>query len=466
MEVISYLNIEVAGFAFQKLETLTIQHKPNQHAVAEVVGEIASDKAADMVKRIDEMALVKITTTAEGQEGTLFCGCVNGITLEQANDYSRIRLSLCSTSRLLDSTHINRSYQNTKKSYNQILSENIAAVGDLHMMVTDKQIGTLIMQYKETDWEFIKRMASRLQAPVIANLQSERPQIYIGLPPSSGEVPIDTTSYSYGNDNESQAKDAGSMPQDYSEEQVQSYQYAYIGGLVTFNGNERCIKSVYAYLKDGILQMQYGLLHAEAASGRGLSGIAVPETVNVHASGKMMIGIVEEVKGTDVRVHLTGIDETFDSSGDWWFPFSTAYSSSDGSGWYCMPEVKDEVRVFFPSGEEGEAFVASSVCSYAPVKTRDKSWKAPGGKEILLTDEGICIICKQGSIYIDMKDETGITIYADKNISIASEANIDITASNAVHVMADNEIIIGTETAYMALSKTEALLTAEEIRIE
>lgn len=226
------------------------------------------------------------------------------------------------------------------------------------------------------------------------------------------------------------------------------------------NGKSARIKGVSAVLTDGILHISYELMQSNGS----MAGIAVPKTVS-KASGKMMKGTVKAVNMDKVQVHVTDIDKEYDGGGDWWFPFSTAYSSSDGSGWYCMPEVGDEVRVFFPSGQEGEAFAASSVFSCPPQNPHHKSWKAPGGKEILLTDEGMYIIAKSGKIYINLTDEKGVEIYSDKEISIMSDTKVSISAASEVDIVASNEIIIGTEEAYIDLNKSSAVLAASEVLI-
>ena len=255
------------------------------------------------------------------------------------------------------------------------------------------------------------------------------------------------------------------MVEDFAGEQVELEQYAYIGDQISLNGKNKFIKSVYAYLEDGIMHIRYGLLAATAmAAGGSMAGIAVPMTES-KASGKMMKGIVQAIDKDKVQVHLTDIDKGYDSGGNWWFPFSTAYSSSDGSGWYCMPEEGDEVRVFFPSGKEGEAFAASSVCMNPPSNPKHKSWKAPGGKEILLTDEGMYIIGKSGKIYINLTDEKGIEIHSDKDISITSDSKISVTSADEVHIVAENEIMIGTAEAYIDLTKNTATLAASEVLI-
>ncbi len=43
------------------------------------------------------------------------------------------------------------------------------------------------------------------------------------------------------------------------------------------------------------------------------------------------------------------------------FPYATVYSTNDGTGWYCMPEVDDVVRLYLPTEDEKDAYVISAV---------------------------------------------------------------------------------------------------------
>ncbi|MGN6714332.1 hypothetical protein [Anaerocolumna jejuensis] len=477
MNTISYGDISVNGFPFRKIIQILISHTVNDHGHAQVTGELDPATAQDFLKRVDEKMMVSITTKAEGQPSNLFYGCVHNVSLQQETEYSKVTLQLYSMSRLLDMEKKNKTYQNTAKTYGQIIAGDISDKGDLHMMVSDKAIGSLIMKYNETDWEFAKRMAAKLNAPLVSNISSPRPQLYMGLPPASKSIAINKTAYSYGSDTGAYAQmSTGALPQDFGGEQIESYEYGYVGDQISFGGKTGRIKSVQACLQDGILTMTYGMLAgggtsagggggASAGAGGGFAGIAAPSTPNVQASGKMMRGKVMAVSGDKVQAHLTDVDGGYDGGGNWWFPYSTAYSSSDGSGWYCMPEVGDEVRVFFPSGNEGDAFAASSVCATPPANPKHKSWKAPGGKEILLTDEGMYIIGKSGKIYINLTDEKGIEIHSDKDISISSDANIKINSSSEVQIVAKNQIVIGTEGAYLDLTENSATLAASQVLI-
>ncbi|RAZ94354.1 hypothetical protein DK853_35600, partial [Klebsiella oxytoca] len=81
-------------------------------------------------------------------------------------------------------------------------------------------------------------------------------------------------------------------------------------------------------------------------------------------AGTGLLGRVTAVEGDQVQISLEK-DENRENAGHKWFAFSTVYSSPDGTGWYCMPEVGDTVRLSFPSEQPMEGYVSSAVHEYS-----------------------------------------------------------------------------------------------------
>ena len=52
----------------------------------------------------------------------------------------------------------NQSFQNAADTYTQVITKDLDGMADLQMNVSDKAIGSLIMRYNETSWEFAQRM--------------------------------------------------------------------------------------------------------------------------------------------------------------------------------------------------------------------------------------------------------------------------------------------------------------------
>ncbi|MDY8026359.1 hypothetical protein UYY96_27830, partial [Paenibacillus polymyxa] len=142
------------------------------------------------------------------------------------------------------------------------------------------------------------------------------------------------------------------------------------------------------------------------------------------------------------------------------------YASADNTGWYCMPEDGDSIRIYFPSYKEEEGYAISSVkrepqpstgkssatsghatastssagsksssalsaAAPAPDRMADpaiKTLRTKYGKEIMLAPDQIVISGNGMSIAIN--DKTGIDIVSGKNVSISAASDIVMSSGN------------------------------------
>jgi hypothetical protein len=464
MATITYENIKVSGVPFVRILECTIAHNANEHAYATIKGELDSESGNDCVERLDETSVITITTQAEGQPSTLFCGVISSTSVSNNGGYTVLEISLISTSYLLDIQRKNKSFQNKGKTYEEILNEAVGGAAIINFCVTDKATGTIVMQYNETDWQFIKRMAGEFGAPVITSITSQTPYITIGMPASPNNASFNQAFYTSGLNgdqyNNAMANKTGldmKIMKDFSGTNVKSYNFCFVGDGVTSIVESGKVKGIKAGLVDGIMGINYIVA--------GENAFFSEKTSNSQIAGKMFTGIVQNVKKDTLQVHLVDIDDSFDAGGDYWFPYSTAYSSSDGSGFYCMPEVNDTVRVFFPSNKPEDAFVASSANTSPLENPKHKMWRGPGGKDILMTEEGLYINGKDGKIFINLVKDEGITIYSGAAINIMSETNINVVAHEDLVIQAENEIHIGSNESFINLTKEKIVVSATNVLI-
>ena len=120
-----------------------------------------------------------------------------------------------------------------------------------------------------------------------------------------------------------------------------------IGTQVELDGKQLFIEQAWHTLNDGVLHNLYLLKLKE--------GFRSLKAYNTMLVGSSVSGKVVEVSRDRVMVDL---DIDGPGRAAYWFPYSTMSASPDGSGWYCMPEKGDGVRVYFPTKEEG-----GGVCS-------------------------------------------------------------------------------------------------------
>lgn len=202
-----------------------------------------------------------------------------------------------------------------------------------------------------------------------------------------------------------------------------------LGGSGIIDGQKMIIWKVETHMRGNELYHTYHM--------RRKAGLSVPVAYNTRLSGASLFGRVLNVDRERVTIRLTE-DENKSGSGTRWFPYASVYSSPDGTGWYCMPEIGDQIRLYFPAERETEAYAASAYHEGdGGLRTNPacKFWRNKEGKEIQLSPDKILLTNNQGT-YIELSDAEGIkmvsegtvVIHANKLMSIASLSSfIEVT---------------------------------------
>lgn len=457
METITHLNLQVEGVPFVSIQELEIKHQINEHAVAVVSGEVETAVAQDFMQRTDEKLQIRIMTTAAGQPQVLFWGVVNDIGVKMLNEYALLTLTLKSLSIMADLQKKNKSFQNISMTHEDVLRQVVSKQAWLHMNVTDNKIGNMIVQCNETDWQFCKRIAAKLSAPIITSINNVRPIFSIGLP-------ITASTYDFSNkEMKASSKVAGMsdmLAEDTMSTAIHTEQYVFVGDFISSGIGAQRVSGIHSTIKSGVLITTVYVGTEKAFKQQPI--------MNQQISGKMYQAEVKDVKEDKVKVKLLGIESAEDDGGTTWLPYSTAYSSSDGSGFYCMPAVGDQVRVFFPGADEGQAFAASSVCVSPSANVTDKKWSGPGGKQILMTEKGIYITTNASDkkIFIDLTDDEGIIIKSNRSISICAKNNLSLISNNNIEITAKNDILLSTAESYIDITPQGIELGAENVVIK
>jgi hypothetical protein len=86
---------------------------------------------------------------------------------------------------------------------------------------------------------------------------------------------------------------------------------------------------------------------------------------NSKIIGASIQGKVMDIVRDEVKVKLD-CDQEWSKGTAYLFPYSTMYASDDQTGWYCMPEKGDDVRIYFPGAKEAEGIALSTVRKKLP----------------------------------------------------------------------------------------------------
>ncbi len=435
----TFEHIKIQGVEYQKVIDINIEHKIGEHGQAVLILEM-KDNSLEKNRLVGKPFEIKCMENDE-KETTIFYGVVTGDYQVETTDYTAVRIEAKSMSYLLDREPVTATYQNKFLSHQEIMESVCGNEADIHFGVTDTAIGKWLYRNNETSWQFIKRVASGCNACIFTNIDTKVPVIYIGRSDKEcADVFRELETYIEGLDIRYRTYEKVELGMKLSETEYINYLKVYfLKGFL-----------VYEYSTGDIDEFKQEVYY------------------NQNSACKMLEGRVEEVDREKVQVFFDTIDESFDSSGDIWFEYATSYASKGGaygSGFYCMPEKGDRVKVFMPAADEGSAFAFGSVSAGAIENPGNVKIANTFGKEILLTDKEIRITCNGTNMYISMQKDGEINVWSDKKISLKSDANISIYGQNSVHIYAPQRVEFNTVETTLVVDKEKIIMNGEKLQI-
>lgn len=426
---------------------LMIVKRINDHARASIVAVVPDgekDKYINMTKIQTPMEI-----NHEGDSGTtcLFKGIVTDIEVKAVRGVYYARIEGMSSTFNLDLKLKRRSFQNKEMTYKSLIEEvlkDYSGADYIDVSAKGKKTDKFIIQYDETDWQFLKRMASHFNVSLVADASSDKPKFWFGVPDGSGKGDLEQFNYSvskkigdYRFSSENYID--GIDEKDFTYYKVDTDAVLNIGDSVSFQNKSLFVSQSTAIMKDGIVVHEY-LLNPEKGMSQNL-------ILNENVLGASVEGKVLEIKEDNIRVHLE-IDKNQKKDEAFWFPYSTHYTTEGQTGLYCMPELDDYVKLYFPTNKEEEGVIINSIRKRTKggdfIADPDvKFFRTKFGKELMFTEDEIMITGKDDEILIRLISEEGIEIYskkdikikADKGLMIESGKNINITAGSKINIL-------------------------------
>ncbi|MBU3134567.1 phage tail protein [Clostridium gasigenes] len=442
--VYTYGDILVSSYKFEKIIKLKIEREINEHGKFYISGVISDENADEYVELADSEESIKISVKDnKGNIVNLFEGIVTSININASNDVRTLEVEALSKTVLMDIEKKTRTFQNENDSYGDILNKINSVYSNVQIVdeVTNgTKIGGLIVQYKETDWEIIKRLASHFNVGVVPACQLADIKYSLG---KSGEYKTyDINEFNYSIKKGLQEYKFKSTNEDYDLNDINLISYEITSkkiinlcNKVTFKGRSLYVYSLETEMVDGVLLSKYIL--------RDEKGMKVRKIYNNKIVGISLKGSILGTSNDVVKINLE-VDGNQNKSKARWFPYSTIYSSPDGTGWYCMPEIGDAIRLYFPDNEEKNAYAISSanLGSSDSKKRSDPSVKSLGtkyGKEVVMKPGAVEII-GNGNLLMRLTDDGGIEVKSNKKIILDAKEDIEITAGTKVSIQGNTGI--------------------------
>lgn len=460
-------NITISPFEFTAITELEIIRQVGEHACAKISGYISDENAETYRYQLLRNVWVTITAHDENDEQkNIMTGIIAGFALEKQSHIHVLTLELKSGTCLMDGPNHFRTFQNNTLTYMDVLkylNEQYEGADVLAEACIKNTPIDFLLEYQENDWEFIKRIASRFGLAITPSIVRPGVLYHVGrVQGTSYQLSTDikyTVNKNIARFMKLGANGTGSYSeQDYSEYVISTRELYGLWDLLTFGHDGGYVYRICSRYQQGELIHTY-YLHS-------LAEMQVQTTFNENQAGCSFPAIIKNVAQDKVQIELPD-DENCGQEITCWFPYATVYSSPDGAGWYCMPEIGDRVRLQIPDSREENGYVISAVHMDTPTDRKDperKSFKNKYGKELIFTPTTLELTNNQG-MYIRIADGEGIQIVSSSNINIQSGGTMTLSSDNAMMIAGTESVDIRQGGAGVHLDD-DVVFTGGKFRIQ
>lgn len=418
-------DIKIEGIAnIQTLLWLSIQNEENEHPKAVFRGTYLKggiNKLVDMKQ--SSPVVIKRNEKGNGEK-KIYVGYLDEVTLvHEGVDYDTIEVKLLTKTCFMEHDVKSRSFQDVSMTYADLMSQIVSETKGITIQCnvgTDTTLGMPIIQFQETNWDFLKRLASHFNATLLIDETVDQTRIMAGTPSGGGvtlqgtqiEMGISSKYYELGENESGGSKSA------FQTIQVESDDVTVMGSGVLFEGASYhvCRKKLHAN------EDEFSYTYV-------LGGSRVLETkrvINEKFIGCAIHGTVLETKNDTMKLKLDLEDDTqsLDTSYFYnWTPIT-------GNTMYCMPEKDSQVSLYFGDGEETSGTIIDCVrmnggSNPSFSNPSDKYLTSDFGKMMKMTEDTFEFVTTDPS-----KQESSMKLLNDTAIAFNSLHKLNITALN------------------------------------
>lgn len=460
--------LQISPYKLVSLQQLTMTKKINEHTRLSFTAIVSEERKDSYVEMTDADTTVDISQIDEdGTSKPLFSGIVLQIGIKVVRDIYYLEVEAVSHTYKLDVKKKSRSFQNKEMTIPTLL--DVIASDYPGLDVVDEathraRLERLTVQYEETDWQFLKRIASRYGTSLMPAAVFDTPKFHFGIFYSSSQTRLDDyhytvrkrmTSYRHFAENDTRQV----TENDFIFYEIETDRVLELGNWIGFKGKSLYVCEARTEVKNGLLVHKYVL-----CSKQGLQQLRIPHS---QIAGVSIQGKVMEVVCDTVKVHLN-IDKEQSKEEAHCFPYTSMYTAEGHTGWYVMPEIDDPVQIYFPSAREEEGVATGAARENSSVDEMNKLddpdikyFRTATGKELMLSPEEIVITAKDGEVFIRLHETDGIAIYSKKDIKLISEDSILVDAGKKVIVSAKNEISLSCKESSIKLDGNATIIGKE-----
>lgn len=436
-----HLGVE-CPYPMQSIEELSVTGRLDEHGRVWVKGILRHEAALDCIRHVGSRDPILVYAEKGGKRTTLFSGVITTVDISCREDVYSVAIEGLSWSSLLDYGEKCRSFPDGKEICAKIISEVLSAYEKSYFMDADhlarQETGQLLLQYRETDWAFLRRLATQLHTHLTADTTGDGPGFWFGLPKnrrkiaSVGEVVLEKDMDAYY---EAAASGFPVKEEQFVRYRIRSSVRLGLGAMTEYEGRPLIVAESCMVLRQGVLQYHY-VLAAEPS-------LIVSRKNNPYIQGISLQGEVLDRRNRQLKVRLQ-TDGATERAG--WF----SYATQAGSVCDCMPEVGSVVSVYFPDSDERSAIAVNDVrqnggsCAKTSnpavkyLETKDGQELRLGGGELGFT--------AHEALFLKLRETDGVLLQSHMDLDLFTRQKLSLEAKELVRIFArTGNILVGAK---------------------
>ncbi|AQR94243.1 hypothetical protein [Clostridium saccharoperbutylacetonicum] len=453
MEAFHKLKIE-CPYSILNIEDIKICCRPSEHGYLYIkclIDDSLNFKYATEASTEDKIVLYE--ELENNEKSIIFNGIVQNIKTTNKTGLYYLELEAASSSINLDITEKTRSFQDYHMSYDNLVKEilrDYKIYGFTQCMSEPRSIGKPLFQYKETDWDFLKRVASHLGLELICDIIKAENAFFLGRPTGRSYEVRDDINYKACKDLDAYHKALSNgfgvdlHDTDFFYYEVEVRDKLEIGDIIYFKQKNLYVNQFEAELQKGELIYKYRFCRKD--------GIWIDKLYNHKIKGVSLEGKVLERNREMLKLHLN-IDEGQNPATAAWF----YYTPPTGNILYSMPLVGENAMLYFQ--DEIKAAPIATNCVRKNGDACDDF--SDTNNRYLATETGDYLDMLPGAINfhrsglnVNLNDENGITFSSSGNLSVSggsvsiSGGSVSINASSKIRVQKGKSGYISLENEF------------------
>lgn len=458
--IINGKKIEIIG-----IEEVTIKEEVNNHSNLNLSFSTTESNIINVGEEISIKA-VSNSNAVIFRNDLIFSGIIEKVEIRD----NIVKLEAKSFSIELDRVKRKRTFQDKEKTYKDIIDAVVkeSKYNKFKFIISqncNKPIEKLIIQYDETDWEFLKRIMSHLGESIIIengisydkeiaeNNKDKKWAICLGFL-DDGKRDLHKPKYL--------VKGSVNLKEDYL---LSSSSAKYeIGHYISHNEKLYIVTKSNIKNDGNVIIYEYTMVSKEKFISNRIK--------NQNIAGETILAEVVEA-GTGENLTRVRVDFIFDKIPEskvpdntrnaWnkhWFRLSTPYAG-EGTGMYFMPEKGDKLLITFMNSEEENSFAGESIRDDNKFIDRNtelvhKRIKISTGQQVMLSKEleKVMLIGNDDRTVYEDVTKDHVRIVADESEGIFQKDVISLQVGESRIVLGPDSIEIKCGSSHIKLDKS------------